>query len=199
MSLAYGSLPFAQLRHDVEVLRGEWGWFVALGIAMVILGVVALSSLAVASLATAIVIGSLLLIGGLAESIGAFWCRAWSGFFYHLLGGVLSIVVGLLFLAAPVDALFTLTLLLAVLLLVGGIFNIVSAVSYRFSGWGLVLLSGIIDVVLGVMIWQAWPTAAFWVIGLFVGITLIFRGINWLVLGLGLRSLPRSEPARLSA
>lgn len=178
------------LRHDLDALRGEWGWFTLLGVALVALG-----SLAVASLATAIVIGSLLLVGGVAEVAGAFWCRAWSGFFFHLLAGLLSAVVGGLFVAAPVDALFALTLLLAVMLLVGGIFNIVAAVSYRFSGWGLLLLSGVIDVVLGVMIWQAWPASAWWVIGLFVGINLIFRGINWISLSLALRNLPRAATA----
>ena len=124
-----------------------------------------------------------------------FWCRAWSGFFYHLLGGLLSAVVGLLFLTAPVDALLTLTLLLTVMLLVGGIFNIVAAVSYRFSGWGMLLLRGVIDIVLGIMIWQTWPAAALWVIGLFVGINLIFRGVNWLGLGLALRTMPRTAAA----
>jgi uncharacterized membrane protein HdeD (DUF308 family) len=183
------------LRHDLDALRGEWGWFALLGVALVVLGLVALGSLAVASLATAIVIGSLLVIGGVAEVGGAFWCRAWSGFFFHLLAGLLSAVVGLLFLAAPVDALFALTLILAVMLLVGGIFNVVAAVSYRFSGWGLLLLSGVVDMVLGVMIWQAWPASAWWVVGLFVGINLIFRGINWISLGLTLRNLPRASTA----
>ena len=137
------------------------------------------------------VIGILLLLGGIAEMVGAFWCRGWSGFFLHLLSGVLSIVVGVLFLRAPVDALLALTLLLACLLLVGGIFKIVAALSYRFGAWGWSLASGIIDVVLGVMIWQEWPASALWVIGLFLGISLVFRGINWIGLGLALRAIPR--------
>ena len=195
MSTALGSLRVPDLRHDLKALRGEWGWFALLGVALVVLGFVALGSLAVASLATAIVIGSLLLIGGMAEVVGAFWCRGWSGFFFHLLAGLLSAVVGALFLAASVDALFALTLLVAVMLLVGGIFNIVAAASYRFTGWGLPFLSGVVDVILGVMIWQAWPASAWWVIGLFVGINLIFRGINWLSLGLALRTPPRAVTA----
>ncbi len=199
MSIAYGSFPESQLRHDLEALRGEWGWFAALGVALVVLGIIALGSLVVASLATAIFIGAILLAGGVTEMIGAFWCRAWSGFFFHLLASVLSVVVGGLFLAAPVDALFTLTLLLAALLLVGGIFNIVAAMSYRIPGWGLLLLGGIIDVVLGVMIWQGWPATALWVIGLFVAINLVFRGIKWVALGLALRSLPRARSAGVRA
>jgi uncharacterized membrane protein HdeD (DUF308 family) len=77
----------------------------------------------------------------------------------------------------------------------GGIFKVVAALSYRFAAWGWSLASGIIDVILGVLIWQEWPASALWVIGLFVGINLIFRGFNWIALGLALRSLPRPGTA----
>ena len=184
-----------ELRHELDALRGNWFWFVILGVALVVLGTVALGSAVIASLAAAVAIGMLLLLGGVAEAVGAFWCRGWSGFFLELLSGVLSIVVGLLFLRAPAGALAALTLLLACFLMVGGIFKIVAAVSYRFAAWGWSLAGGIIDVILGVMIWQEWPASGLWVIGLFVGINLLFRGVNWIALGLALRSLPRPEAA----
>jgi uncharacterized membrane protein HdeD (DUF308 family) len=79
--------------------------------------------------------------------------------------------------------------------MVEGVFNIVAALSYRFAAWGWPLVSGIIDVILGVMIWMEWPASALWVIGLFVGINLIFRGLNWIGLGLALKSLPRPSTA----
>jgi uncharacterized membrane protein HdeD (DUF308 family) len=185
----------AVLGHELTALRGNWLWFVVLGIALVVLGSVAISSAAFASLATALVLGMLILVSGIGETVGAFWCRGWSGFFFHLLSGVLSIVIGAFFLKAPIDALLTLTLLVACFLLVGGIFKIVAAASYRFATWGWPLVSGLIDVILGVMIWMEWPGSAFWVIGLFVGISLLFRGFNWIGLGLALRSLPRPSAA----
>ena len=190
MSMSYARQPIADLRHDLNALRGNWLWFVALGVALIVLGFVALGSIATASLATAVAIGLLMLVGGAAETVGSFWCRGWSGFFLHLLSGVLSIVVGVLFLRAPVDALLALTLLLSCLLMVGGIFKIVAALNYRFAAWGWPLASGVIDVILGVMIWQEWPASALWVIGLFLRISLLFRGLNWIGLGLSLRSLP---------
>ena len=174
----------AELRHGLSALRGNWLWFVVLGCVLVALGIIALGSVVIASLAAAVAIGILLLLAGVGEVIGAFWCRGWSGFFLELLSGVLSIVVGLLFLRAPLNALAALTLLIACFLMVGGIFKIVAALSYRFAAWGWSLASGIIDVILGVMIWQEWPASALWVIGLFVGINLLFRGINWIALGL---------------
>jgi uncharacterized membrane protein HdeD (DUF308 family) len=184
-----------ELRHELDALRGNWLWFVILGVSLVVLGTVALGSVVIASLAAAAAIGVLLLLGGAAEAVGAFWCRGWSGFFLELLSGVLSIVVGLLFLRAPVGALAALTLLIASFLMVGGIFKVVAALSYRFAAWGWSLAGGIIDVILGVMIWQEWPASALWVIGLFVGINLLFRGVNWIALGLALHSLPRPETA----
>jgi uncharacterized membrane protein HdeD (DUF308 family) len=181
----------AELRHGLEALRGNWFWFVLLGIALIVLGFVALGSVVIASLATAVTIGMLILLGGITETIGAFWCRGWSGFFLHLLAGVLSIVVGLLFIRAPLNALLALTMLVACLLMVGGIFQIVGALTYRFGGWGWALAGGVIDLILGIMIWQEWPASALWVIGLFVGISLVFRGVHWIAIGMTLRKLPR--------
>jgi uncharacterized membrane protein HdeD (DUF308 family) len=191
MSTAFDRPLAEELRHGLTALRGNWLWFVLLGIALVVLGMISLSSVVIASMAAALAIGMLLFVSGVAELVGAFWCRGWSGFFLELLSGVLSIVVGILFLRAPIGALAALTLLLSCFLMVGGIFKIVTAVSYRFAAWGWALAGGIIDVILGVLIWSEWPGSALWVIGLFVGINLIFRGTNWIALGLALRSLPQ--------
>jgi uncharacterized membrane protein HdeD (DUF308 family) len=155
MSIDLGHRPLAaalrpELRHDLNALRGDWIWFVLLGVALVVLGTVALGSVVVASLAAVVAIGALLLLR--AEAVGAFWRRCWSGFFLELLSGVLSIVVGLLFLRAPVGPLAALMLLVACFLMVGGIFKVVSAVAYRFAAWGWSLAGGIIDVILGVLI-----------------------------------------------
>jgi len=196
MSLDLDRRPLVvALRHELDALRGNWFWFVLLGVALVVLGTVALGSVAVTSLAAAVALGVLLLLGGVAECVGAFWCRGWSGFFLHLLSGVLSAVVGLMFLRAPLGALTSLTMLVACFLMVGGLFKIVGALSYRFAAWGWALAGGVVDLVLGVMIWQEWPASALWVIGLFVGVNLLFRGFNWIALGIALRALPRPVPA----
>ena len=158
---------------------------------LVVLGLVALGSVVIASLAVAAAIGILLLLAGGSEVVGAFWCRGWSGFFLHLLSGILSIVVGVLFLRAPLNALAALTLLVACFLMVSGVFKIVAAVSYRFAAWGWSLVGGVVDVILGVLIWLEWPESALWVIGLFVGINLVFRGFNWIALGLAPCAVPR--------
>ena len=189
-----GDRPVVQgLGHGLDVLSGEWIWFVILGVALILLGTVALGSVVLASLAVATVIGVLILIGGTFETLGAFWCRRWSGFSLHMLSGVLSIVVGLLFLKSPDRALEALTLLMAGFLLVGGIFKVIAAASFRFSAWAWPLLSGVIDIALGGLILADWPASAFWVLGMFLGINLVFRGVNWIGLGLALRTLTTSR------
>jgi uncharacterized membrane protein HdeD (DUF308 family) len=86
----------------------------------------------------------------------------------------------------------SLTFLIAACLLTGGVLRIgVSAVE-RFEGWGWVVLNGVISVVLGVGIWRQWPLSGLWVIGLFVGIEMLFSGLSWVMLGLAVRSTPNT-------
>jgi uncharacterized membrane protein HdeD (DUF308 family) len=179
-----------ELRNQLETVRSKWLWFVVLGIALIVLGMMALVMVEVASLATTIAVGSIILVSGAFEVGGAFWCKGWNRFFLHLLSGVLGIVVGILFLTRPGTAMITLTLLIASFLLVGGVFKIVASLVHRFPYWGWMLLSGVIDLALGLLIWQQWPDSALWVIGTFVGISMIFRGVDWLMLGLGIHTLP---------
>lgn len=192
MATTYERPPVAEHGHAFAVGRGRWLLFVLVGVALIGLGFIALSSLWLTGLATALAIGLLLLMSGVAELVGSIWTRSWSGFSLHLLCGVLAIVVGMLFLRAPVDAVLALTLLLACFVMVGGIFKIAAAVSYRFAAWGWSVLSGVIDMALGFLIVMEWPASALWVIGLFVGINMIFRGMNWIGLGLAFRDRPRS-------
>lgn len=192
MSTMHERNSVAELRHDLALFRGNWLWFVLVGISLIVLGCLALGAIGIATLASVLVFGILLTAGGIAETIGAFWSRGWSGFFNQLLSGLLSLVVGLLFLRAPGEAMLVLTMLLAVLLMVGGLFKIIAAFSYRFAAWVWTMVSGIIDLVLGLMVLFGLPTSALWVIGLFVGISLLFRGFNWIGLGMVDRSLPRA-------
>jgi uncharacterized membrane protein HdeD (DUF308 family) len=176
------------LRHELAALRGNWLWFVVLGVALVVLGVVALGSTVIASLAVEMTFGVLLLIAGVGETVGSFWARRWSGVFLHLLSGLLSIVVGVLFLRNPIGGLAALTLLVACFFLVSGSFKIVVTLTHRFAHWVWPLVSGLLDVLLGVLILADYPPSALWVLGLFLGINFVFRGVNWIVLGLAIRS-----------
>ena len=179
------------LRHELEVLRGEWPWFLILGILLIVLGTIAIGAPFVTGIATAVIFGSLLLVAGAAQLVGAFWTRDWSGFFLTLISGILYVVVGLLFVRDPGDALLAMTLLLACGLLVGGLFRAIGSVTYQFPHWGWVFMGGVIDALLGLLIWLQWPLSGLWVIGLFVGISMIFNGWTWVMLAVALRSLAK--------
>jgi uncharacterized membrane protein HdeD (DUF308 family) len=181
------------LRHELEAIQGNWGWILALGIILVVVGVIAVATPLVASLATAVAFGSLLVLGGIAQLVGAFWTRDWSGFFLSLLMGVLYLVVGLMFLRHPGDALVAMTLLLACALMVGGLFRIIASLWYKFPFWGWTLAAGVINLLLGLYIYSQWPFDSFIILGLFLGIDLIFTGWTWVVLALALKD--RARPA----
>jgi uncharacterized membrane protein HdeD (DUF308 family) len=192
-SSAPAETPFGRVvRHELQAIRGKWIWLVVLGIALIVLATIMLGFPVIATLATVTVLGALILVGGVAEAIGAFWCREWSGFFLALLSGILGIVVGLMLLGNPIEGGITLTILLSSFLFVGGIFRSVAALAHRFEGWGWLLLSGVIDIALGVMIWRELPVSGLTVIGLLVGISTLFRGVSWLMLGFSLKRIPKA-------
>ena len=181
----------------MEALSRNWGWLLALGILMIILGVVAMAAPVVATIAIQVMLGWLLVISGIAEGIHAFMVKEWRGFLLELLSAVLYLGVGLLLLVDPLKGALALTLILAVFLLVEGIFKIITALRVRdHRGWGWLLASGIVSVVLGVLIWKQWPTSGLWVIGLLVGIQLLFTGWSLVMLALVARGHRQAMAAR---
>src|SRR6185437_8861280 len=133
------------------------------------------------------------LLLGIAQTISAFWAGRWSGFLLTIFIGLLYMVAGVFIISHPVESTIELTLMLAFLFVVCGVFRIVTALVLRFPHWGWPLLNGVIAVLLGVMIYKQWPSSGLWVIGIFIGIEMIFNGWAWVMFSLGLRSLP-NEP-----
>jgi uncharacterized membrane protein HdeD (DUF308 family) len=176
---------------ELQSMRANSGWFLVLGIGLIVLGMLALGSEFVAALAVTMTFAILLLAAGVVEIVAAVCARRVSGFFLHLLFGILYVIVGLLMIEHPGVAADALTLMLAASFLAGGLVRIVTALSHQFRGWGWVLLSGVVTFLLGVMIWRRWPEYSEWIIGVFVGIELIFTGWSWVALALAVRSLPK--------
>jgi uncharacterized membrane protein HdeD (DUF308 family) len=184
------------IQEDLQELRASWYWFVLLGAALIVLGAVALIYSLAATLVTMLIFGWMLLIGGVFYLVGAFFMRGWGGFFLSLLAGVLHLALGLIAINHPIEVAAAYTLFLAVFFFVEGLFRVVAALAGRFHDWGWVLLSGLITLLLGVLIWSKWPWDALWVIGTFVGIDLIFSGASYIALGLHAKNIPaRSEAA----
>jgi uncharacterized membrane protein HdeD (DUF308 family) len=113
----------------------------------------------------------------------------WAGFFLHLLIAILFGVVGLLMVVRPVITAEALTFLMSVFFLLGGLYQLVAAMWSHLPGWGWQALNGIVAAVMGVLILAQWPVSGLWVIGLFVGIDLIFYGWAWVALALALKKM----------
>ena len=190
-------LPFflSSAVEELQSLRRNWFWFLLLGILLIVVGMVAIAYPLAATVATVQVLGFLLLFSGVMEIISGIWTRRWGGFFAHLLCGVLYLIAGTIFVERPIESGALLTFMLAVFFFVGGIFRVVVALTERFSGWGWTLLAGVISVVLGFLIWEDILESTLWVIGTLVGIELIFNGWSWVMLGLGVKSIPEIKPA----
>jgi uncharacterized membrane protein HdeD (DUF308 family) len=172
---------------DLQEFRRNWGWFLALGIILMVFGTIALGSSVLVTMASVLFFGWLLLFMGIIEAVQAFWQRQWGGLLLHLLSGILTGVVGLIFVANPGAGALVLTLILAVFFMVAGLFRILAALTMRFPYWGWLLVSGLITLVLGLLIWRPWPLSGLWVIGLFIGIDMIFSGWSWVMAALAAR------------
>jgi uncharacterized membrane protein HdeD (DUF308 family) len=195
MMNSFASTPsFPSSVEELQRLRSFWFWFLALGIAMVVFGTIAISwaCLTTITVTATWLFGFLLLAGGIAEIINSFWAGRWSGMLIHLLIGVLYTVVGFMIIEQPENSALQLTLIIAIFLIISGIFRVVFALSERFTGWPWVMLNGAVTLLLGLLIYKQWPASGLWVIGLFVGIEMIFNGWSWVMLAFGLRRLPAS-------
>jgi uncharacterized membrane protein HdeD (DUF308 family) len=177
---------------ELETLHQHRWWFLALGIAMAISGGLAIGWACIATVTVAVtwLFGFLMLGSGIAEIINSFWVGRWSGMLFHLILGALYALVGFLIIDQPESAAVQLTLLIAIFLMVSGIFRIIYAISERFAGWAWVMLNGGVTFLLGLLIYKQWPSSSLWVIGLFVGIDLILNGWAWIMLSLQLQRRP---------
>jgi uncharacterized membrane protein HdeD (DUF308 family) len=184
---------FRSLGGGIEHLHHAWGWFVGLGVLLLVLGFLCILGEVVTTLITVLVLGWLLLISGIMALVHAFRTRTWSGFFLYLLSAVLRLFTGFLLIRYPLIGALSLTLLLASLFIVGGVFRAVGAASLRFPLWGWTAASGIIAVALGVMLLAQLPTSSLWFLGLAVGIDLLFEGSGLIALGTALRSRTMSS------
>src|SRR5215470_1582222 len=178
-----------------DELRRSWGWYLGLGIMLIILGAIAIGSAFLMTIASVWLFGWILIIGGVMEVVHAFWHKRWAGFFLDLLTGVLYIVAGWMMVNNPQESALLLTLLIAMFLVFEGVFRIVAALAVRYPHWGAVLLNGVISLVLGMLIWRRWPVSGLWVIGLFVGIEMLLNGWSLVMLSMAGRNLPEEAAA----
>jgi uncharacterized membrane protein HdeD (DUF308 family) len=184
---------------QIDNLRHRWGLILTLGIVMVILGTIALFIMPAATIGTVMVLGWLLVLSGVMESIHAFRMVRWGGIFLHLAAGIVGIFVGLLIATHPIAGALAWTLLFASFFTVIGLFRLIAAIRLRFPNWGWAVFDGVITLGLGILLWLQWPWSGFWFMGLAVGVSLVLRGWSYIMFAISLRTFPLPIPMRRAA
>ena len=168
----------------VETIKSNAGYARALGIVLLIAGFLALLSPLAAGLSITMIVGVLLLFGGASQLLLVFKAGSFGEGLMMALLGVLWIVAGGYTLSQPVTALGAMTLFLAAYFVASGIVEIIGAFRARpDGGWGWILFSGIISVVLGLMIWRQFPLSGVWAVGILVGVRIFMTGSALIAVG----------------
>lgn len=178
-------------------LKKNWGWLLALGVVSIVLGTIGLYMTFALTLATVLLFGALMLVGGLLQLIQAFSCTGWKSVVGHVLIALLYCVAGILIIVDPVLASGVLTLVLAGILIAVGVIRFMMGIQQRkaVAGWYWSVMSGLVSILLGAMIVLQWPVSGLWVIGLFVAIELILNGWSYVFVALAARKAGRAESA----
>jgi len=176
--------PTQGLSGAASVVRKASGLYIGMAVVFIILGLLAIVEPTVAGLAVTILVGWLLIFGGGAHLVAAF------SVIWQVLIGIVFIAGGIYYLTHPLLGLGTLTLILAVIILMAALFELIAYFASRgAAGSGWLLMNALITLFLGGLIWFHWPSSTVWAIGTLVGVNLLMTGISRLMLGLAARKL----------
>ncbi len=160
-------------------------WFMILGVVLIVLGIAAVAFPFATTIAAKMVFGWVFLIGGIAQIVHAFSTQRWSAFLWDVLIGALYLIAGIWLAFFPLTGIITLTVFLAAMFIVEGIFEVIMALGLRAQeGWFWLLISGLVSLAVGVLIYAQLPSSAAWAIGLLVGINMITSGWAYFFLAL---------------
>jgi uncharacterized membrane protein HdeD (DUF308 family) len=172
------------------LVKKSLGWSIALSVLMIISGMLAIIIPPIAGIAVTIFVGWLLVISGVMHFVYAWHTRGAGGIILELFLGIAYSFVGVYVLLRPLQGMVSLTLALAIYLLVESALEFALAIRLRpLPGSGWLFVDAIITVILAAMIWRTWPSSAAWVLGTLVGISMLFSGMARLMISLAARRL----------
>jgi uncharacterized membrane protein HdeD (DUF308 family) len=174
-----------------RIIHAHWKIFLAQGLVMMALGVLAAALPQISTLAIAIFIGWLFFVGGIFRTLSVLRSQSAPGFRWSLVTAVLAILVGLILVIRPFEGVLTLTTVLTVLFVIEGLAAILVAIEFRphLPNWGWTLMNGVVNLVLAYLIWRGWPGTAAWAIGLLAGISMFFVGLSLTMIALAARAM----------
>ena len=177
----------------IEEIRKSWGWFLVIGIVLMVLGAACIAKSQTATTFSILALGWVLAISGVVWLINSFYAWSWHGFFLYLLNAIIRGGTGYLLIRHPDAGAQGVTMLLAALFIVGGLFLGIGASVIQFPRWGWTVFSGLVSFVLGVYLLTAWPTASTYFIGVVIGVDLIFDGAALVGFAGAIHSLPEVQ------
>ena len=181
--------PPHNLGASMHALHARWPWIVGLGAALTVLGLLALTFDGIATIATVLINGWVMVVAGLVEIYIGSRAKEWKPFFLWVLAGVLYLAAGIMALANPVLASVVFTLMLGAGLLAAGAVRLYLA--FRLpanAGRPLVSLSAFVTMFLGIIVVTGWPANSLFVLGMLLGVELVFQGVGWIGFGLKLKA-----------
>lgn len=174
---------------DINNLKQKSNWFIVVGIILIILGALALGYQFIATVFSVYFIGTLLIIAGVAQVLHSFSIKGFGQTALWAIMGILYIFIGLMSFVKPIAVSSALTLVISFLLIMSGFTQIFAAFNNRnLPRWGWILTSGIITLILGLIIITGWPYDSLWVLGMFLGIDLVFQGWAYVAIGVALKN-----------
>ncbi len=193
----YGRYREEMARRKLEGIMAHWQWYLLLGVVLLILGMVGLGILPFVTLASISVFGVFLMIGGFVTIGISIFAGNQSGVqrMMGILLAILYIIAGFTMLEEPLLSARVLTFILGGAYFVFGIVKVLAG--SRVQNGGLVVFSGAVDFLIGVMILANWPEWSPWIIGIFVSIELIVAGLSFIALSLGARSMKNNPELRV--
>lgn len=165
---------------------------VIVGIIMLICGFLAVGSPLVAGVSVTMFVGAMLIAGGIAQCFLAFKAGAFGRGLLIFVVGALTAVAGFYMFNQPLAGLASITIVLAAYFVVTGISELIGAFQVRpEEGWGVMLVSAIVTLLLGIMIWRQFPFSGGWAVGVLFGVKLIFSGFTLIFIGRGVRGVAK--------
>jgi len=174
----------------IEEVRKSWGWFLVFGILLMILGATCVGKAQTATRFSILALGWVLAISGVVWLVSSFYAWSWSGFFVYLLNAIIRGVTGYLLIRHPDAGAEGVTMVLAALFIVGGLFRAAGASVIQFPRWGWTVFAGLVSVALGVYLLATWSTSSTFFVGIAIGIDLIFDGAALIGFAGAIHSLP---------
>ena len=177
----------------MEEVRKSWGWFLVSGIVLMVLGAACIAKSQTATAFSILALGWILAISGVVWLVGALQTWTWGGFFVYLLNAIIRCVTGYLLIRHPDAGAAAVTMVIAALFIVGGLFRAAAAGTIQFPRWGWTVFAGLVSVALGIYLLATWSATSTFFVGLAIGIDLVFDGASLVGFAGAIHSLPNVQ------